>query len=342
MSFTRRSAGPRLERLFRIPLGDNEVPAVSLDRAEELEAEEAGGVVDGMRTMCEALLQFGARALGNFDCIDLHNGHRSKITRGPVLASVEEMTLHNEGIHDEGGVGPPILLLHGLMGGARTWSRHVPWLREYGHVYTFDAAGHGRPAPAQLTTEAFVEDLSSAVESITEPMVVIGHSMGALHGWCFAATHPDRIRGIVVEDMAPDFRGGTATHWAAMIAEWPQPFPTADAVLEFFGPVAGQYFLDSFERRDDGFHLHGSVATFRDISEEWGTREFWSQWAAISAPALVIEAEYTITLPTQMRRMADEHPHATYVRIAEAGHLAHDDQPERYRAAVSAFLRTLT
>ena len=317
-------------------MGHNEVPVVALDRPKQLEAEEAGGVIHGVRAVREALLQFGASALGNFDCIDLHNGHGLKITRAHRLASVEEMTLHNEG-----GSGPPILLLHGLMGSARTWSRHVPWLRDYGHIYTFDAAGHGRPAPEQLTTEAFVDDLASAVESIAEPMVVIGHSMGALHGWCFAATHPDRIRGLVVEDMAPDFRGGTATHWAAMIAAWPQPFSTADAVLEFFGPVAGQYFLDSFTRRDDGFHLHGSVTTFRDISEEWGTREFWSQWAAITAPALVIEAEYTITLPMQMRRMADEHPAATYVRIADAGHLAHDDQPEQYRDAVAAFLQTL-
>ena len=41
--------------------------------------------------------------------------------------------------------------------------------RTRGHVYTFDAAGHGRPAPAALTTEAFVEDLTSAVASIEEP-----------------------------------------------------------------------------------------------------------------------------------------------------------------------------
>lgn len=56
-------------------------------------------------------------------------------------------------LHDEGGTGQPILLLHGLMGSSRTWLRQVPWIREFGHVYTFDAAGHGRPAPAALTTE---------------------------------------------------------------------------------------------------------------------------------------------------------------------------------------------
>jgi pimeloyl-ACP methyl ester carboxylesterase len=244
-------------------------------------------------------------------------------------------------LHDEGGTGAPILLLHGLMGSARTWRKHVGWLREHGHVYSFDAAGHGRPAPAELSTEAFVDDLTAALVTIAEPMIVIGHSMGGLHGWVFAARHPERVRCLVVEDMAPDFRGRTAADWAAMVQAWPQPFATEQAVREYFGPVAGQYFLDSFERRADGWYLHGSVQTFRDISEEWGRRDFWLQWQQVTAPTLVIEAEHTITPDGQMREMARRHPGASYVRIANAGHLVHDDQPQRYREAVEKFLADL-
>lgn len=242
-------------------------------------------------------------------------------------------------LHDEGGAGAPILLLHGLMGSARTWRDQLAWLRGYGHVYSFDAAGHGRPAPGELTTEAFVADLAAGTAAIGEPMVVIGHSMGALHGWVFAATHPDRVRALVIEDIAPDFTGRTAAHWAAMIEAWPQPFPDDEAVLSFFGPVAGRYFLNSFERGPEGYRLHGSVTTFRDISEEWGTRDFWRQWHAVRVPALLLEGEHSITPPGQMRRMAAAHPGADYALIAGAGHLVHDDQPERYRAEVERFLR---
>ncbi|MEV0034280.1 alpha/beta hydrolase [Nocardia sp. NPDC050793] len=240
--------------------------------------------------------------------------------------------------YDEGGAGVPILLLHGLMGSARTWGEQLDWLRRHGHVYTFDAAGHGRPAPQELTTEAFVADLAEATERVTEPMVVIGHSMGALHGWVFAAQYPERVRALVVEDIAPDFTGRTAADWAAMIEAWPQPFPDADSVLEYFGPVAGRYFLNSFEHGPDGYRLHGSVATFRDISEEWGTRHFWEQWRAVRVPVLLIEGERTITPAGQMREMAATNPNAEYVLIPDAGHLVHDDQPERYRAEVERFL----
>ena len=123
-----------------------------------------------------------------------------------------------------------------------------------------------------------------------------------------------------------------------MIEAWP-PFPDADTVLDFFGPVAGRYFLDSFDHGPDGYRLHGSVATFRDISEEWGTRDFWAQWRAVQAPALLIEGEFTITPEGQMRQMAATHPDAVYVRIPDSGHLVHADQPERYRTEVEAFLR---
>jgi pimeloyl-ACP methyl ester carboxylesterase len=242
-------------------------------------------------------------------------------------------------VHDEGGTGVPILLLHGLMGSARTWRDHLDWLRGHGHVYTFDAAGHGRPAPANPTTESFIDDLAAATAAITEPMVVIGHSMGGLHGWVFAAQYPERVRALVVEDIAPDFRGRTAQHWAAMIESWPQPFPDERAVLDFFGPVAGRYFLNSFDHGPDGYRLHGSVATFRDISEEWGTRDFWAQWQAVQAPVLLIEGEFTITPAGQMRQMSVTNPNASYTRIPDSGHLVHDDQPARYRAEVETFLR---
>lgn len=229
------------------------------------------------------------------------------------------------------------------MGSARTWRRHVPWLRERGHVYTFDAAGHGRPAPALPTTESFVADLASSLEFVTEPMVVIGHSMGGLHGWCFAAAHPDRVCGLVVEDMAPDFRGRTAANWAAMIGSWPTPFRDRQHLVEFFGPVAAQYFMDSFDLRDDGYHLHGEVSVWREISEEWGTRDFWTQWSEVRAPALLLEGEFTITPEGQMRQMASTPRESAtlYERVAGAGHLVHDDRPVEYRRAVEEFLVAL-
>jgi len=243
-------------------------------------------------------------------------------------------------LYDEGGSGDPILLLHGLMGSAQTWRRQVPWLRRFGRVHTYDAPGHRRPPPSSLDTEAFVEDLIRHAEELGR-VAVIGHSMGSLHGWCLAAARPDLVSALVVEDIAPDFRGRTADAWAALIRRWPQPFITEDEVREYFGDVAGQYFLDSFELRDDGWYLHGEVSTFEAISSEWGTRHFWSEWDAVEAPTLLIEGASGITPPGQMAEMHARKPSSSYVLVPDSAHLVHDEQPQRYREVVSGFLAGL-
>ena len=226
------------------------------------------------------------------------------------------------------------------MGSGRTWRRQIPWLTEFGDVHTFDAAGHRRPPPAVFTTEAFVEDLASFVRSLG-PAIVIGHSMGALHAWCLAAAHPDLVRALVIEDMAPDFRGRTADGWAALMHAWPQPFEDAEAMRAFFGDVAGQYFMDSFDHGPDGYTLHGDVDTFRRISDEWGTRHFWNEWDAVAVPSLLIEASSSITPARQMAEMAALKGDSRHVVVEGAGHLVHDERPDEYRRAVTEFLRGL-
>jgi pimeloyl-ACP methyl ester carboxylesterase len=111
-----------------------------------------------------------------------------------------------------GGQGEPLILVHGLMGRGSTWSRQIPWLTRLGAVYTYDALWHrGRDVddPHPISTERFVADLADAVAALGTPARLVGHSMGALHSWCLAAERPDLVSALVVEDMAPDFRGRT-------------------------------------------------------------------------------------------------------------------------------------
>ncbi|MGV9825831.1 MULTISPECIES: alpha/beta fold hydrolase [unclassified Gordonia (in: high G+C Gram-positive bacteria)] len=241
------------------------------------------------------------------------------------------------------GVGP-IVLLHGLMGRGRTWRRQIPWLRRYGRVFTFDAAYHtGADAPepaddAELSTERFVGDLAEILTWIDlGPAVLVGHSMGALHAWCAAADYPELVSALVLEDMAPDFRGRTTASWTPWFDSWPERFESRQQAEEMFGAVAGRYFYEAF---DDG-HLHGRLPVWAAIAEEWGRRDFWDQWRAVAVPTLLIEAEHSVTPPAQMRKMASVNDHAQYLRAAGAGHLVHDDAPQLYRGAVEAFLSGL-
>ncbi|GHF03032.1 alpha/beta hydrolase [Amycolatopsis deserti] len=239
---------------------------------------------------------------------------------------------------DFGGEGRPIVLLHGLMGRARTWWRVAQWLRRYGHVVGLDARGHGRgPRGGPWTTERFVADAAEVVRSLGEPAVVIGHSMGGLHAWALAAAEPELVHAVVVEDMAPDQRGKTVETWRGYFESWPVPFQSLAHVREFFGET-GEYFTECVEERADGYHLIASLDDLYEIAAEWGRREYWSLVEAVKCPMLVVEAEHTLMPPGQQAEMARRAQRGRHVVVPGAGHVVHDSQPEIYRGAVEAFL----
>nr|WP_158882379.1 alpha/beta hydrolase [Amycolatopsis anabasis] len=241
---------------------------------------------------------------------------------------------------DFGGEGPPILLLHGLMGRARTWWSVAQWLVRYGHVVGIDARGHGRgPAEGPWHTERFVADLAAFVRELDEgPVVVIGHSMGGLHAWGLAATHPELVRAVVCEDIAPDQRGRTVDAWRAYFDSWPVPFQSLAHVRAFFAPL-GDYFTECVVEREDGFHLAADLENLYEIATEWGVRAYWSYVDGVKCPLLAIEGEHTAMPPGQQAELAARVPGGgRHLIVAGAGHVVHDEAPEEYRGAVEAFL----
>ena len=243
-----------------------------------------------------------------------------------------------------GGHGEPLVLVHGLMGRGSTWSRQLPWLTTHGEVYTYDAPWHrGRDVadPHPISTERFVDDLGDAVAQLGRPAILIGHSMGGLHSWCLAAARPELVKALVVEDMAPDFRGRTTGPWEPWLHALPVEFATAAQVYDEFGPVAGRYFLEAFDRTETGWRLHGHTRIWIDIAAEWGTRDYWAQWQDARVPTLLIEAGNSVTPQGQMLQMNETGYRTTYLHVPGAGHLVHDERPQTYQEAVESFLATL-
>jgi pimeloyl-ACP methyl ester carboxylesterase len=252
--------------------------------------------------------------------------------------------MHSQLLTRRGGHGGPLVLVHGLMGRGSTWSRQLPWLARLGEVYTYDAPWHrGRDVvdPHPISTERFVSDLGDAITELGRPATLIGHSMGALHAWCLAAARPDLVNSLVIEDMAPDFRGRTTGPWEPWLHALPDEFGSAEQVFDEFGLVAGQYFLEAFDRTATGWRLHGDPRRWITIAAEWGTRAYWRQWRAVRVPSLLIEAGDSVTPPGQMREMGETGYRTTYLHVPGTGHLIHDEQPQIYRTAVESFLTTL-
>ena len=240
-----------------------------------------------------------------------------------------------------GGDGPPVLLLHGLMGRARTWWSTAGWLTGYGRVIAPDARGHGRSGAAPpWTSERMAADAAEVLDPLG-PGIVIGHSMGGLHGLVLAARRPDLVRALVVEDMAVDLRGRSAADARAWFTALPQPFASLAQVREVFGhPRAefGEYMTECVTERADGYHLLAAVEHSTTIAAEWAQVDHWATLDAVRCPVLLVEAAQSVAPDGQLARVADRLADATHVRLPGTGHLVHAADPVGYRAAVTAFL----
>ncbi len=106
-------------------------------------------------------------------------------------------------VRTTGTHGIPIVLLHGLASSGLVWGHHFEVLGRDHRLIVPDLYGFGDSvtrAPTGFGPEDHVEHVVACLQALgadDEPVVVVGHSMGALIALRLAATHPDRVRAVV-------------------------------------------------------------------------------------------------------------------------------------------------
>ena len=99
--------------------------------------------------------------------------------------------------------GSTLLLLHGVTRCWRDWEPLLPQLTREWHVVAIDHRGHGESArvPGAYTVADYAQHAAEFVRANFEaPLVVFGHSLGAMVALSLAADCPELIAGAVLED----------------------------------------------------------------------------------------------------------------------------------------------
>lgn len=83
--------------------------------------------------------------------------------------------------YEQSGKGPPLLLVHGTGIDHTYWSNITAQIEPYFTIYTIDRRGRGQSGDIEpYTIKREFEDVASMIDSISEPVYVLGHSYGAL------------------------------------------------------------------------------------------------------------------------------------------------------------------
>lgn len=83
--------------------------------------------------------------------------------------------------YERTGSGPPLVLVHGTTADHTRWEPIRPALEEHFTVYAVDRRGRGESGDADdYELEREIEDVTAVIHAIDEPVVLFGHSFGAL------------------------------------------------------------------------------------------------------------------------------------------------------------------
>ena len=111
-----------------------------------------------------------------------------------------------------GGVGPPLLLLHGYPQTHVEWHKIAPQLAEHYTVVAPDLRGYGdseKPPASEGDLSVYckrttAQDQVEMMEELGfEPFHVVGHDRGARVGHRMALDHPDRVKTFTSLDVVP-------------------------------------------------------------------------------------------------------------------------------------------
>jgi pimeloyl-ACP methyl ester carboxylesterase len=252
---------------------------------------------------------------------------------------------------DWAGSGPPVVMLHGLSGHARTWDHTAAALSDRYHVLALDQRGHGDtdwapryglgPMSGDLLGFLDAADLSE--------VTLMGLSMGGLVSFVFAAAHPERVARMVIMDIGPEIASAGSANVSASLAandifgsedeafaqaRAANPRP-ADATLRHrvrhnLRPLPDGTLTFKYDRE-----LRRNPRALFDHTPD----QLWAAWRALRCPVLLVRgADSDVLAADTARRMRAENPNVSFASIPDCGHSITLDSPDGLVGAIGPWL----
>ena len=247
--------------------------------------------------------------------------------------------------------GPVLLLLHGVTRCWRDWEPLLPALTREWRVIALDHRGHGGSGRAEsyLVTDYVADAVRFVRGEMAAPIVILGHSLGAMVAAAVAAEVPDVVRGVVLEDPPFHTMGNriAATAWHAQFLGTSEAVrrggtvgELADALAEIRLPAPGGTFKRLGDLRDRASLLWGAECLAR-IDPEVLTPLIEARWldgydvaqvlSRVRCPALLLQADPTaggVMTDADADEVVQALSSCQRVRFPGVGHQLHRDCPE--------------
>lgn len=262
------------------------------------------------------------------------------------------------------GSGPPLLLVHGAMSDACSWTPILQELARNHRVLAVDLPGHGLADPFDYTKVDMLQlagtFLREVLDALELPTVdIAANSIGGLWSVVFAIDNPGRVSRLAlvgaplgVNLSAPlQFRVlGRVIRLpliGPMLGRRMLSIPTREKDRKF----AGQILVVHPERLDDALldadmagmrrNAGSHLSLWRSMADAGDRLILGERWQRLRVPTVFLwgERDRFFGGPEAGEAIAARNPNLRLIRIADSGHILWIDDPDRVVDEIERFVR---
>ncbi len=258
---------------------------------------------------------------------------------------------------------PPILFLHGFGAALGQWRYNLQPLNQNHPVYALDLLGFGasQKAAANYNVELWVQQVYEFWRTlIGRPIVLVGHSLGAMVALTCATLYPEMVQGLVLLTVPASRQEVLPKGWQAWIGNLESAFASPLLLKPLFHllisrPALLRTLLKAAYANPDIVteelvtlfatppQDRGACGVFCRLSKARTRRDFSlsvkEMLPQLTIPTLIVWGQQDRIIPiTWGRQLAKLHAKIEFVEIAQAGHCPYDEHPERVNQEMMAWL----
>ena len=245
------------------------------------------------------------------------------------------------------GQGPPALVLHGLFGSGTNWRTIARRLGSRLECHLVDQRNHGRSPHARgMAYPALAADVLAYLDANRlDRAGLIGHSMGGKTAMALALAAPERVRWLVVADIAP--APSPSDHRPILEALRRLALDTldsraaADTALARSVPDLGlrQFLLQNLVHGDGGLRWRIDLEAIAEALPDLTGFPPTAPGAVYRGPTLFLRGERSDYVTARHEpRIRALFPSASVDTVADAGHWLHAEQPAAVTDRIARFI----
>ena len=240
-----------------------------------------------------------------------------------------------------------LVILHGLFGSSQNWMRVGKELAEKFHVYALDLPNHGEsPHVEEHTYESMMKAVVVWMgETGLNSAHFIGHSMGGKVAMFLACRHPERVKKIVIVDVAPKtYPTVEPLELKAMESLDLKKIKSREEVMEdlqkfFQSEKLRKFILTNLVRDKNGkFSWKINLEAIKKYADSMRQTMLKEKDRFLGEALFIHAKDVSYVLPEDYPKIKKHFPKALIVGIPNVGHNVHIDAPESFVKEVKNFV----